>query len=225
MARYLILGAGKFGRLALERLARQDDEASFLVVDESSQALVAARALFNNNRLHVVEAEAVAFLLKFLKDDPGWDWTIPMVPVHVAFQWLWQGPLAGLGWHPAEVPEALEKLAPHAQRGKQGELYLSRATQLCPDDCSEPDFCPVTGESREVPLYVELAALKIPDFQVVVVPSRQLAPGVGGYPGAWLPALGQELTSLKGKVLIATACRCHGVVNALARWPGDPFEL
>lgn len=112
MARYLILGAGKFGRLALERLARQDDEASFLVVDESSQALAVAQALFNNNRLHVVKAEAVAFLLKFLKEDPGWDWTVPMVPVHVAFQWLWQGPLAGLGWHLAEVPEAVENWPP-----------------------------------------------------------------------------------------------------------------
>ena len=34
MARYLILGAGKFGRLALARLARQDAAAQFLVVEQ-----------------------------------------------------------------------------------------------------------------------------------------------------------------------------------------------
>ena len=33
MASYLILGTGKFGRLALTRLARQDAAASFVVVD------------------------------------------------------------------------------------------------------------------------------------------------------------------------------------------------
>jgi hypothetical protein len=222
MARYLILGAGKFGRLAVERLARQDEEASFLVVDESSQALTEARALLNSDQIQVVQGEAVAFLLKFLQENPGWDWTIPMVPVHVAFQWLWQGPLAGLGWHLVPVPEEVEKLAPHVQHGKGGELYLSRATHLCPDDCSEPDFCPVTDESREIPLYGELAALKLPGFHVTVLPCRQLAPGVGGFPGPWLPALGKELASLEGNVLIATACRCHGVVNALARRSGRP---
>jgi hypothetical protein len=222
MPRYLILGAGKFGRLALQRLA-PDEDASFLVVDESKEALAEAQALVDNNRVRVIQGEAVAFLLKFLKDNPPWEWTVPMVPVHVAFQWLWQGPLAGLGWHQVEVPEALARLAPYAERGEHGELYLSRATHLCPDDCPETDICPVSGESREVPLYVELASLKIPDYRIMVLPSRQLAPGVGGYPGAWLPALGQELASLEGKVLIATACRCHGVVNAIERWPWRPF--
>ncbi len=224
MSRYLILGAGKFGRLALQRLARQEDEASFLMVDESQEALTEARGLIDGNRIRVIQGEAVAFLLKFLKDTPPWEWTIPMVPVHVAFQWLWQGPLAGRGWHQVEVPEALEKLAAHASRGENGELYLSRATELCPDDCAEPETCPVSGESREIPLYVELASLKIPNYQVIVLPSRQLAPGVGGYPASWPLALAQDLTSLdKGKVLVATACRCHGVVNAIERWPWRAF--
>ena len=39
MASYLILGAGKFGRLALRRLARQDAAASFVVVDRDPAAL------------------------------------------------------------------------------------------------------------------------------------------------------------------------------------------
>jgi hypothetical protein len=218
MARYLILGAGKFGRLALTRLPQQDPEADFLMVDESVAALEEARSL-SQGHLKMVQGESVAFLVKFMREDPPWEWTIPMVPLHVACQWLLQGPLAGLGWQVTEVPAALEKLGPVARRGKRGELYLSRASHLCPGDCAEPDFCPVSGGSREIPLYVDLAGQKIPEFQVLVLPSRQLAPGVGGFPAAWLWTLGQDLTSQTGKVLIATACRCHAVVNALARWP------
>ena len=39
MASYLILGAGKFGRLAHTRLARQDAAAGFTVVDRDPGAL------------------------------------------------------------------------------------------------------------------------------------------------------------------------------------------
>ena len=83
MARYLILGAGKFGRLALARLARQEAAASFLVVEHRPEALAAARALAIPE-VEWVAAEAIAFLAANLGDKPPWDWLIPMVPVHVA---------------------------------------------------------------------------------------------------------------------------------------------
>ena len=94
MASYLILGAGKFGRLALERLARQDAAATFLVVDRMPAALAAVRALKIPGVTGVV-AEAVAFLAAQLREDSPWDWLIPMVPVHVAWAWLLAGPLRG----------------------------------------------------------------------------------------------------------------------------------
>ncbi|MDP3181849.1 MAG: hypothetical protein Q8M54_03405 [Desulfobaccales bacterium] len=220
MASYLILGAGKFGRLALGRLTPQDDAASFVVVDCVPQALAAARASAPS-RVQWVEAEAVTFLTENLKGAAFWDWLIPMVPFHVAFNWLWQGPMAKSGGEIIEVPEAVGRGVPLARRGDQGELYLSRATHLCPDDCPEAEpVCPVSGESRKIPLYEELASLKVPGFQVRVIPSRQLAPGVGGYPPGRLLALEQELLTFRGKVLIATACRCHGVVHAFKRGPG-----
>lgn len=215
MVGYLILGAGKFGRLALMRLSQQDEAANFWVVDRAPQALAGAQGL-TAAPVHWVEAEAIAFLAAHLGEDGPWDWLIPGVPVHVAFAWLWQGPLAGAGWQTLAVPEAVGHLVSLAQRGPEGELYLSRATHLCPDDCGEPDtVCPVSGESRETPLYQELAALKLPGFKVRVIPSLQLAPGVGGYSPRQLPALALEVAALKGKFLIATACRCHGVVHAL----------
>ena len=218
MAGYLILGAGKFGRLALERLGSRDKEASFLVVDRAPQALQAARGLAAPAQW--VEAEAIAFLGEHLGNGAAWDWLIPAVPEHVAFSWLRRGPLAGADWEMVEAPEALEALVPLAIRGREGELYLSRARELCPDDCTEPRVCPVTGEPRETALFEELAALELPGFKMAVVPSRQLAPGVGGFPPGALPALAQDLAVCRGQVLIATACRCHGVVQALRRRGG-----
>jgi hypothetical protein len=215
MASYLVLGAGKFGRLALERIGSLDEQAVFLVVDRNSQALVTARNL-TAAPVQWVEAEAIAFLTEHLRNGAAWDWLIPVIPGHVAFSWLRHGPLADTAWEVAEVPEELAGLTPSAIRGREGELYLSRAMHLCPDDCAEPPVCPVSGEPREIPLFEELAALEVPGFKMFIIPSRQLAPGVGGYPPARLPALAHELAAFRGKVLIATACRCHGVVHALS---------
>ena len=219
MASYLILGAGKFGRLALRRLARQDAAASFVVVDRDPAAL--AEALDGVPGWTRVQAEAIAFLVQQLGGDGRWDWIIPMVPVHVAFHWLLAGPLAGSGWQPQAVPEALAGLIPGARRGPQGELYLSRARHLCPDDCAEPEVCPVTGESRDLPLHQELASLHLAGYEIRVIPSRQLAPGVGGYPPGRLLDLARDMGALTGNVLIATACRCHGVIHGLAQGPGE----
>ena len=218
MASYLILGNGKFGRLALRRLARQDAAASFVVVDRDPAVL--AVTLDGVPDWTRVQAEAIAFLVRHLGGDGRWDWIIPMVPVHVAFHWLLAGPLAGSAWQPEAVPEALAGLIPGARRGPQGELYLSRAQHLCPDDCAEPAVCPVTGESRDLPLHQELASLNLAGYEIRVIPSQQLAPGVGGYPPGRLLDLARELGALKGNVLIATACRCHGVIHGLAQGSG-----
>lgn len=214
MASYLILGAGKFGRLALERLARQDGAATFLVVERQPAALAAVQALAIPGVKGIV-SEAGAFLAAHLGEDSPWDWLIPMVPVHVAAAWLLAGPLKG--WETAAVPPELEQLAPFCWRGIQGELYLSRAAHLCPDDCPEPEsVCPVSGESREEPLYAALAQVALPGWTIRVIPSRQLAPGVGGYPPRQLLALGRDLAGRTGRFLVATACRCHGVVHGVS---------
>jgi hypothetical protein len=219
MASYLILGAGKFGRLALNRLARQDAAADFVVVDRDPAALT--MRVDGVPGLTRALSEAVAFLVEHLRDDGRWDWIIPMVPVHVAFHWLMAGPLAGSAWQPAAVPEALAELIPGARRGPHGELYLSRARHLCPDDCAEPEVCPVTGEARDLPLYQELASVHPAGYEIRVIASRQLAPGVGGYSPQRLLDLARDVRALPGNVLIATACRCHGVIHGLAQWSGE----
>jgi hypothetical protein len=217
MTNYLILGGGKFGRLAVERLTRQDAAASLLIVDRDPAPLAVIKG---GPGAQQVEAGAITFLVQHLIGNGRWDWIIPMVPLHVAYHWLVQGPLAGSGWQPAAVPEALGLMVPEARRGPAGELYLSRAQHLCPDDCAEPTVCPITGEARDLPLHRELAALNLPGYQVRVITSQQLAPGVGGYPPGRLLDLVRNLDALTGTVLSATACRCHGVVHGLARRSG-----
>ncbi len=74
----------------------------------------------------------------------------------------------------------------------------------------------MTGESREPPLFEVLAGLAIPGWRLGVIASRQLAPGVGGYRPGQLLELAQNLEG-EDHLLLATACRCHGVVHALTR--------
>ncbi len=215
MASYLILGAGKFGRLALRRLRGQDSHARFLVIDRQAKALAAAR-ISGGEAAELLEGEAIPFLSAHLGPASPWDWLIPMVPVHVAYSWLMNGPLARENWEPAGVPESLRNLAALSIPGAKGELYLSQAHR-CPDDCAEPDACPVTGEERQHPLFVKLAEASRPGLPILVVASRQLAPGVGGYPPQELVKLAETMVAAKSPVLVATACRCHGVVHGLQR--------
>jgi hypothetical protein len=219
MASYLILGAGKFGRLALRRLAERDSQARFLVIDRRGSALAETR-IPGVEDVEMLVDEAISFLAAHLGPEFPWDWLIPMVPVHVAYCWLLEGPLAGKGWEPAEVPQDLEGLAALATRGPAGELYLSQARHLCPDDCDEPLVCPVTGEERQ-PLFLKLAEASRPESPIMVVASRQLAPGVGGYSPLRLVELAATVAEAPGPLLIATACRCHGVVQGLQR-KGEP---
>jgi hypothetical protein len=219
MASYLILGAGKFGRLALQRLSLQDAAATFWVVDRDPGALAAARGDQDRGWQGVVQ-DAISFLKQQSPAEVPWDWLIPVVPVHVAFAYLTADPQIGREWEIAAVPEAVGAGVQTVRRGPQGELYLSRAGHRCPDDCRAEPVCPVSGESRERPLYEELAALKVPGFEMQVLVSRQLAPGVGGYPPRQLWSLAQDLAGCRTGALIATACDCHGVVHGLRRRSG-----
>lgn len=218
MGSYLILGAGKFGRLAVARLSECDPGACFVIVDQNRAPLEAPPS-GPGRRVAEIEGDVAAFLREHLANYASWDWLVPAVPVHVALVSLQAGP-AGSDWQCMEVPEEVEHMAPAAIRGSQGELYLSRAAHICPDDCPSPEVCPVTGESRTPALYEELAALNLPGFRVVVIPSQQLAPGVGGYAPRKLLDLPAVIAGVGDNLLLATACRCHGVVHALHRREG-----
>lgn len=219
MARYFILGAGKFGKLALTRLSAHNGTARFLVMDLCPEALRSAQAHLGKPGEFLL-GDAIAYLAAHLAPDFPIDWLIPAIPVHVAYAWFRRGPGRDCHLEGFPVPKDLESLAATAFRGPEGELYLSRASHLCPDDCPEPETCPVTGEDREPPLWQLLAARSRPELPLLVVPSRLLTPGVGGYPPRELLRLAREALEISGPFLLATACRCHGVVHGLRRREG-----
>jgi len=125
-----------------------------------------------------VQSEAAAFLAQHLKDDGRWDWIIPMVPMHVALHWLLAVP-GEVGLAAGGGAGGSGGAFPGAQRGPHGELYLSRAHHLCPNDCAEPEVCPVTGESRDLPLHQELASLHLADMRSGSLPAGNWPRGGG----------------------------------------------
>jgi hypothetical protein len=80
----------------------------------------------------------------------------------------------------------------------------------------EPEeFCTITGEKRETPLFELIDAITSDEFQTEVIRSKQIGPGIGGYAWGELLDLKERVVEKKtGKWLIGTACRCHGIVSA-----------
>lgn len=208
----LILGAGRFGRIAAQRLHKRFPAASFLVVDESSEKIQALTAAVP---LPAIVEDGITFLehTRIAEDL----WIIPAIPVHVGYLWL-RSQLAHRGSvEHLPVPGEIDGQVPNPFRGAHGTLYASYATFRCPDSCSEPaEICTHTGKPRLGNLFQDLGTLAAVDFSPHVIRSHQLCPGVGGYTGRQLQDLLQEVHSRPGRHLIATSCRCHAVINALA---------
>jgi hypothetical protein len=212
MESFWILGAGHFGSLAVQRILARKKVARLVVVDRDAHALGKLR----EKPIETVAQDAIDFLDHYL--GLGSEWIVPAIPVHVAFAWLCRQ-LAREGVVTQHAtPSILEQKVPNPLRAKTGALYASFATFYCPDDCDEPDeSCTVTGEVREANLFDVVRNTRVEGYVTFVVRSQQLAPGVGGYQVSVLWRLLEEARSTKKDIIVATACRCHGVINAL-RW-------
>jgi hypothetical protein len=214
-----IIGAGRFGRLAANRLGTRCGREKLFIVDRDREVLSSLRA----EGYCVERSDGVDFLVRHLAPSRGPAWIVPALPRHLAFEWL-RRKLGNLVTPaPVEVPEALLKDIPVVIHGQEGAVYLSIACHRCPDDCPEPEsYCTVTGRPRPLEICAYLEQQRQPGWNLVVVRSRQLAPGVGGFPPADLWAAAVQLAA-GGPGLVATACRCHGVMHALnVRAPVDP---
>jgi hypothetical protein len=218
VASYLILGAGRFGRLAWQRLGEREPGSDFCLVDHDPQKL---GLIPKNPAIQTVQATAAVFLVDSLETERWPDWIIPAIPRHVAFDWLRRQRPDDEAWRQIPVPLAVGQDLPYVHRGAEGEVYLSLSMVKCPDDCPEPaEKCYLTGEQRACNLYEYLENIALQDYTSLVIRSRQLAPGVGGYRPADLWQLRHQVISLGGKFLISTACRCHGVSHGLEKLTG-----
>ena len=206
-----ILGAGRFGRIAAERLTRKFTNMDFLVIDERPDRLA---ALADDFGVKTLAESAVPCLSRQVLPDGLW--IVPAIPVHAAFQWLLSGSGLASRASSAPVPEPVDSQVPNPIRTADGTVYASYAVFLCPDACSEPEErCTHTGQPRPGNLFEDLSRISVVGFQVSVLRSWQLAPGVGGYSMAQLRQLERDVLRQPGGHIVATSCRCHGVLNAL----------
>ncbi|MGQ9919989.1 MAG: hypothetical protein ACUVRZ_01535 [Desulfobacca sp.] len=224
MTSYLIIGAGRFGLLAWQRLRKREPAAQFWVVDQDPAKLAQLPDGADTWR----QAAGGAALLAQVLTTAVWpDWVIPAIPLHLAFAWLQLTLPSPEAWRPVPVPQDFGQAVPSRHWGEEGEVYLSLATGRCPDDCSEPaDRCALTKAPRIGNLFEMLARQQLPGYKTLVLRSRQLAPGVGGYRPAALLQLRQEvLQAAAHRLIICTACRCHGVCHGLERLIGRESEV
>jgi hypothetical protein len=210
MESYWILGAGRFGSLAVARILERKRDSSLLVVDRDSQVLKNLGA----DEVETVEQDAIEFLLEH--QGFGHEWIVPAIPVHVAFAWLCHHLDKEGKATPLPVPSILDHQVPNPLRDKTGALYASLADFRCPDHCEEQaERCTVTGKRREANMFDVIGQIKVEGYITRVVRSHQLAPGVGGYKLSVLWSLLETVRSTGENSLVSTACRCHGVINAL----------
>jgi hypothetical protein len=210
METFWILGAGRFGSQAAQRLRQQNKDRSLLLVDSKAEPLKQLEA----ESIKIIRKDAIDFLVDH--SGLGHEWVVPAVPVHVAFAWLCRQ-LAKEGLVTQQsVPAAIEPQVPNPLRVESGALYTSFATFRCPDDCNEAaESCTITGKTRAANLFDLIGDTKVEGYEIRVLRSHQLAPGVGGYQLSALWRLLEDVRWAAAEILVATACRCHGVIDAL----------
>ena len=209
-----IIGVGQFGFIAFDRLSKSGKERRFVLVDSVKKNLLRCKG----PNVSLEQADGVAFLEQHLTGSQTPDWIIPALPVHLAAEWF----LLRLGperLRRGTLPPDLEPLLPNPIRGSDGNIYVSHADFMCPDDCAEPrDICTVTGEPRKRNMFEILGDLQMSPFKALAIRSHQLGAGIGGYRTKHLFALFDKVERARGQLLVSTACRCHGVITGLERF-------
>lgn len=216
-----ILGAGQFGEIAAVRLRLKNSEATIIVVDQDPAALRSVEAVATA----AVAGDGAVYLAEHLTDTAGPDWIVPAIPIHLAFEWLRIRLSEAYCLEKMAVPEALTRKLGCVITGQNGSVYTSLADFICPGNCPEPaDLCFVTGKPRPIDLYAELSAGASCGITPVIIRSRQLSAGVGGYrPGDLFDAL-RKVETCRGAVLLGTACRCHSVLDAFRLVPREKYS-
>ena len=212
--RIWIIGGGKFGFRAAEKMKEKYPDARLFIVDDDVDTCLK----FKRASYDIVCMDGISFLSdRLLPNTHLPDWIVPAAPIHIAFQWVRNKLVPDYDVRLEDIPDNILSQLPNPIRGKNKEVYMSLADFICPDNCPEPvKICTVTQKPRPYSLFEHLGQLADHGFSSVVIRSRQLAPGVGGYkPEALFAALDQVKIAEK-KILFSSACRCHGVMNGFS---------
>ncbi len=226
----LIFGGGKFGCVAARYLLNRSEP--FIVIDEKEECL-AAKTLplkkiipsevssINLSEKYFLKGNVKIALSLIERLKPKY--VFPTAPIHLAAS------LVAEKYGMLEWKEATEFLA--LRIPSSIVISIGRATivvsynkdAVCQPECIAPKVCPVTGLRKAHPIY---ALLKVAVPEGIILRSYQLKPGLGAISGdELLNAL--KVCGQSDRVIIGTACECHGVVTALkdpSRFTvGNPF--
>jgi len=196
----LIVGGGKFGLKAAEYLLRKKKD--FIIMDPSDTCIAAIK--FKEKFVRAEAKDLERFVRKF---DP--EWIFPTAPVHVAAEALKD---KFRPWN-EKVNEILSgipaKVIVSVGRGSIAVSY--NRDEICLENCSSPETCPVTKLKRPCPMYA-LLRFACPEAKILI--SHQLSPGIGAIKGKDFASFLEEAKNAE-KIVVATACSCHGVITAL----------
>ena len=208
---FLICGAGQFGSRASYILSR-DPKNILTIIDHDLKKL----NQINEPSATKIHSEVINYLIRQQSLLGPESIIIPAVPFHLAFEWLMAMIQKDHQITRLDIPPEITLKLPHPSQSSNNETICSYADFICPENCIEPELiCTITREPRGTPLFELMAELKSEGFQTGVIRSRQIGPGVGGYPVRQIWDLKERSSQGKvGKWLIGTACRCHGILSA-----------
>ena len=214
----VIVGGGRYGVEAAEYLQRRSR--SFVVLDPNPECLaVRELRLRRVSSLGEVEGEGEYFIpsdISLLADmvlELKPEYVFPTAPIHVAAE------AVRIKFDFQPWPEVVDCIAAGlpfrviVSSGRGGLVVSYNRDHDCLEKCSAPDVCPVTKIRKPCPMH-ELVRFAWPDAVVMV--SQQLEPGLGAVSGRDFAEL-IERAEKSDRIVVATACRCHGVITALKK--------
>jgi hypothetical protein len=207
---FWIIGGGKFGLRAAGVLSKKHSLANLIVVEKEKAVCRQLERL----GFEAVCMDGIHYLERNLASPPYPDWIVPAIPLHTAYEWIRTKLSKTHRVQKITVPQDLVTELPNPINAETGRVYTSIADFKCPENCPEPDeICTHTAKPRPMVLHEFLKSIQRKDLKTVVIQSRQLAPGVGGYPPRDLFAVLNEIETARRPIMLSTACSCHGVMD------------
>ena len=210
LTRFWIIGAGRFGQMAAERITRHICGATITVVDKQHFTM-------KGDGITLIRDDGIKWLRANLNRDAPVDMIVPAIPVHVTAEWLKLKIMKLYDIKTVKILDSWLSQMPHALPGAIGQAFVSHADFICPDNCPEPEkICTHTGKPRPMDLFRLMGQLDIDNVLPIVIRSHQLLHGVGGiYPVDLMSAVDTVCQNIQRPLMIVTACRCHGVVDCI----------
>jgi len=215
----IVVGGGRYGIEAAKYLER--NSRSFIVLDTNPEC-AAVRELGLKSIKGIKEIkrgrEGGEYFLRggieilpdlVLKLNP--EYVFPTAPIHVAAEAL-RVKYGMMPWN--EVVDCIAAGLPFrviVSAGRGSIVVSYNRDHDCLEKCSAPDVCPVTKIRKPCPMH-DLVKFAWPNAVVLI--SQQLEPGLGAIAGKDFAELIKHAEK-KEKIVVATACKCHGVITAL----------